>query len=241
MIHFSNISKQFDKLQVLKNVDLEFKEGNIVALIGPNGCGKTTLIKSLLGMVVPTSGEITFDQQPIKNNWDYRSHIGYMPQIGKYPENMTVGQVIQMIEDLRTTGKEELDKELYHNYKLDAILSKRMRTLSGGTRQKVSAYLAFLFNPKVLVLDEPTAGLDPIASLILKNKILKEKEKGKIIIITSHILSELDEIVNQVVYMTDGQIIFNKSLEQLKTDTNQTKLTDAIAQIMNSQLTNEQP
>lgn len=232
MIKFKNINKYFDKFHVLKNINLNFTENNIVALIGPNACGKTTLIKHLLGMVVANSGEILFNNKSIAKNWEYRNHIGYMPQIGRYPENMTVGQVIEMIEDLRSNTKQQLDKELYDSYELKSILHKRMGTLSGGTRQKVSAYLAFLFSPKVLVLDEPTAGLDPLSALILKDKIKKEKENGKLVLITSHVLSELNDIVNEVVYMEEGSIIFEKSFEQLKADTGKLNLQEAIAHIM---------
>ncbi|HLS71736.1 MAG TPA: ABC transporter ATP-binding protein [Chitinophagaceae bacterium] len=232
MIQFKNINKYFDKFHVLKNINLNFTENNIVALIGPNACGKTTLIKHLLGMVVANSGEILFNNKSIAKNWEYRNYIGYMPQIGRYPENMTVGQVIEMIEDLRSNTKQHLDKELYESYELKNILHKRMGTLSGGTRQKVSAYLAFLFSPQVLVLDEPTAGLDPLSALILKEKIKKEKENGKLVVITSHVLSELNDIVNEVVYMEEGTIIFEKSLEQLKADTGKLNLQEAIAHIM---------
>jgi len=232
MIKFKNINKYFDKFHVLKNINLNFTENNIVALIGPNACGKTTLIKHLLGMVVANSGEILFNNKSIAKNWEYRNYIGYMPQIGRYPENMTVGQVIEMIEDLRSNTKQHLDKELYESYELKNILHKRMGTLSGGTRQKVSAYLAFLFSPQVLVLDEPTAGLDPLSALILKEKIKKEKENGKLVVITSHVLSELNDIVNEVVYMEEGTIIFEKSLEQLKADTGKLNLQEAIAHIM---------
>ena len=236
MIQFQNVHKQFDKLKVLKDVNLKLESGNIIALIGANASGKTTLIKTLLGMVVPTSGEIYFKDNLINQAWKYRKDIGYMPQIGKYPENMTVRQVIEMVEDLRANEHIQLDKELFDKYDLKSILNKRMNTLSGGTRQKVSAYIAFLFDPEVLILDEPTAGLDPISSMILKEKILKEKEKGKLILITSHILSELDEIVNQIVYLEEGRIIFNKPLEQLKKDTNKTKLSEAIAYVMSEEL-----
>lgn len=107
-----------------------------------------------------------------------------------------------------------------------------MRTLSGGTRQKVSATLAFLFNPDVLILDEPTAGLDPVASEILKEKILKEKLKGKLILVTSHILSDLDDLITQVIYMQDGKLVFHKSLADLRADTGETKLSKAIATVM---------
>lgn len=232
MIKFQSINKHFGKFHVLKDIQLEFEEGSVIALIGPNACGKTTLIKTLLGMVIPTSGDILFMGRSIQKNWDYRNEIGYMPQIGKYPENMTVKQVIDMIENIRVKKDKGLDKELFERFELDKILDKRMGALSGGTRQKVSAYLAFLFDPKVLILDEPTAGLDPISSLILKEKILKEKAKGKLILITSHILSELDDMINRIVYMEEGKINFNKSLEELQRDTNKVKLSEAIAQIM---------
>ncbi|MEO6914364.1 MAG: ATP-binding cassette domain-containing protein, partial [Chitinophagaceae bacterium] len=112
------------------------------------------------------------------------------------------------------------------------LMHKRMRTLSGGTRQKVSASLAFLFNPDVLILDEPTAGLDPVAAEILKEKILQEKLKGKLVLITSHILSELDDLVTQIIYMQDGRLAFHKSIESLKADTGEAKLSRAIANIM---------
>lgn len=231
MIRFSNVSKKFDKYEVLRGIDLELKEGRIIGLLGPNASGKTTLIKTLLGMVVPTSGDIFFMDKSIRHDWEYRNHIGYMPQIGKYPENMTTGQIFEMIEDLRKKDK-ELDRDLYNSYNLGTLLQKRMGTLSGGTRQKVSAHLAFLFDPKVLVLDEPTAGLDPLSALTLKEKIVKEREKGKLILISSHILSELDDIVDQIIYLEEGKIVVNQPIEQLKEETQKSKLSEAIATLM---------
>lgn len=231
MIRFSNVSKKFDKYEVLRGIDLELKEGRIIGLLGPNASGKTTLIKTLLGMVVPTTGDIFFMDKSIRHDWEYRNHIGYMPQIGKYPENMTMGQIFEMIEDLRKKDK-ELDRDLYNSYNLGTLLQKRMGTLSGGTRQKVSAHLAFLFDPKVLVLDEPTAGLDPLSALTLKEKIVKEREKGKLILISSHILSELDDIVDQIIYLEEGKIVVNQPIEQLKEETQKSKLSEAIATLM---------
>jgi Cu-processing system ATP-binding protein len=115
---------------------------------------------------------------------------------------------------------------------LDTILDKSMRSLSGGTRQKVSAALAFLFNADILILDEPTAGLDPLSSEILKEKIIAEKEKGKLILITSHILSDLEELTTDVLYLQDGKLMFYKTMQQLKTDTGEGKLSRAIASFM---------
>jgi Cu-processing system ATP-binding protein len=231
MISATNISKQFGKLKALDNITVTYPAGECIALIGPNGSGKTTFIKSILGMVVPDSGKILFKGKDIAHDCLYRSDIGYMPQIGRYPENMTIGQVLEMMNDIRNHSG-GLDNDLFNDYNFKTLLNKRMRTLSGGTRQKVSAALAFMFNPEVLILDEPTAGLDPVASEILKQKIVNEKKKGKLILITSHVLSELDDIVTQVMYMQDGKMIFYKPFDLLQFETGENKLSKAIATIM---------
>lgn len=233
MIEISKVTKRFGKLAALKEVSTTCNKGEVIALIGANGCGKTTLIKSILGMVVPDEGEILFNKKSIKKDWLYRKNIGYMPQIGRYPENMTIAQVLDMLKDIRKTPEQSLDEDLYHAFKLADILDKRMGTLSGGTRQKVSAQLAFMFNPEVLILDEPTAGLDPLSSEILKGKVAKEK--GKLILITSHILSDLDEVVTHVIYMQDGEVYFKKPIEQLKEETGKFRLSEAIAHIMKAE------
>lgn len=232
MIIATNVSKQFGKLKVLDNVSLKCEKGECVSLIGPNGSGKTTLIKCILGMVIPNSGFITFNNKNIAKDWAYRKQIGYMPQIGRFPENMTIGQLLEMMKDIRNVVDTKLDEDLIQAFELNKMLDKRMRTLSGGTTQKVSAALAFLFNPSVLILDEPTAGLDPIASELLKDKIIREKEKGKLIMITSHVLSDLDDLVTEVVYMQEGKLAFHKSIAQLKLDTGEERLTRAIASVM---------
>lgn len=232
MIIASNVSKKFGKLKALDNVSVTCNKSECIALIGPNGSGKTTLIKSILGMVIPDSGFITFNGKNILHDWHYRQSIGYMPQIGRYPDNMTIGQVLDMMKDIRHKKNHVLDEELIETFELKTMFNKRMRTLSGGTRQKVSAALAFLFNPDVLILDEPTAGLDPLSSELLKQKIIKEKTQGKLILITSHILSELDDLVTQVIYMQDGNLRFHKSITALQQDTGEEKLNKAIASIM---------
>ncbi len=232
MIIASNVTKRFGKMKALDNVSVKCNKGECIALIGPNGSGKTTFIKAVLGMVVCDSGFITFNDKNILHDWKYRTHIGYMPQIGRYPENMTIGQVFDMMKDIRNKNGSYLDDELIQKFGLNELLNKRMRTLSGGTRQKVSASLAFLFNPDVLILDEPTAGLDPVASEILKEKIIAEKRKGKLILITSHILSELDDLVTQVMYMQEAKLCFHKTIEDLREDTGEQKLSKAIANVM---------
>ena len=235
MIVAKNISKKFGKLNALDNVSVTFCKGECIALLGPNGSGKTTLIKTLLGMVVPESGTIHFNDELITNKWMYRSQLGYMPQIGRYPENMTIAQVIDMMKDIRKETNKVHDEELIKSFGLENMMSKRMRTLSGGTTQKVSAALAFLFNPDVLILDEPTAGLDPLSSELLKQKIIKEKQNGKLILITSHVLSELDDLITEVFYMQDGELLFHKKLSALIEETGEQKLSKAIAKIMTEQ------
>lgn len=235
MIELKEIRKNYNKIEVLRGVSAKFKQSECIALIGPNGCGKTTLIKSILGMVIPDSGEIFFNGKSISGETDYRHQIGYMPQIGRYPENMSIGQIFEMMKELRRSDK-NLDTELFEAYKLKDIINKRMRTLSGGTTQKVSAALAFMFSPSVYILDEPTAGLDPIASEILKEKMLHEKANGKLIMITSHLLSDLDELVSEIVFMQEGELLIHKAVEEIKSNTGEQKISKAIAKILKEQL-----
>lgn len=235
MITIQHISKRFGNFQVLRDVSLNLRGGQCVALIGPNGSGKTTLIKAILGMVMPQSGTVLFKGESVGRQWEYRRGIGYMPQIGRYPENMTIGQVLDMMKDIRKVPEETLDRDLFEVFGLQAMLQKRMGTLSGGTRQKVSACLAFMFNPEVLILDEPTAGLDPVATELLKDKILAEKSKNRLIVITSHVLSDLDDLATEVIYMHEGRPLFHKSLETLKEETGADRLAKAISKVMANQ------
>ena len=232
MIEIKNLTKKFNKFTALNQVNIRFNDGHSVALIGPNGCGKTTLIKCILGLNVVVDGDILVNNESVKEHYLYRKNIGYMPQIGRYPENMTIAQTIQMIKDTRKVSESELDTELLEAFELKSIFDKKMRTLSGGTTQKVSAVLAFLFNPGIIILDEPTAGLDPLASEILKNKIIKEKNKGKLIIITSHLLSELDDIVSEIVFMNEGKVIVHQSVEELMTERKTEKISESIISIL---------
>ena len=231
MISVENLTKSFGKFKALDNVSLDFERGNTISLVGPNGSGKTTLIKSILGLVIPEKGTIKINNNEIKTHYAYRSQIGYMPQIGRYPENMTIRQVINMLKEIRT-DRHSYDEELIESFGIPAIQNKTMRSLSGGTRQKVSACLAFLFLPDIFILDEPTAGLDPVSSELLKGKIIKERANGKLILITSHVLSDLDDITSHVVYLQDGKLMFYKGVDELKKSTGEEKLNKVIATIM---------
>ena len=230
MIEITNLYKNFAKVEVLKGINLEIKKGGIFAILGPNGSGKTTLIKSILGMVIPRSGEICINSTNIHNKWDYRKNINYLPQIANFPNNLSVIELIDMIKNLRE--KPTNDIELIELFGLKPFLDKKLRNLSGGTRQKVNIVLAFMFDSEMLILDEPTTGLDPVSLIKLKKMIKFEKEKGKTIIITSHIMSFVEEIADEVVFLLDGNIYFKGTIAQLKSQTQQTNLELAIAGIL---------
>ena len=230
MIRISGLEKRFKKLVALTDIHVQFNKGQVISLIGPNGSGKTTLIKCILGLVRPDRGQIELDGESIFKDETYRKKIGYMPQIGRYPDQMKVGQLFSLLKSIRSSVN--LDEEMLELYKLHEIWEKPMRSLSGGTRQKVSAAVAFLFDPEILILDEPTAGLDPLSSELLKEKIQREKAKGKLILITSHILSDLDDLTTHVLYLQEGSIQFNGNLNELKQQTGEEKFGKAIARFM---------
>lgn len=234
LIELSHITKAFGKLQVLKDVNCHFESGNIVSVLGPNASGKTTMIKSILGMVIPDEGDIRFRGSRVNQTFDYKRYLGYMPQIGHYPDNMKIGQLFDMMLDIRNCTKIP-DADLIDAYQLRNIYHKPMRTLSGGTRQKVSAALAFMFNPDVLILDEPTAGLDPLATEILKEKILAEKANNRLVIITSHILSESEELADTVMYLYEGRIKFYEPLAALRAETGEQKLGKILTRLLSEQ------
>jgi Cu-processing system ATP-binding protein len=234
LISIEHLQKSFGRFKALDDINLEFRKGQAISLLGPNGSGKTTIIKSILGLVIPEKGMIKINGETVTAHHGYRSQIGYMPQIGRYPENMTIEQVINMLKEIRTDCK-TYDEELMTGFGIDKVRKKTMRNLSGGTRQKVSACLAFLFSPDILILDEPTAGLDPVSSELLKDKIAKERQKGKVILITSHVLSDLEGITSDVVYLQDGHVIFYKSIDELKHQTGEETLNKVIAKILVSE------
>ena len=230
MVIIENLHKKFGKNQVLTGVDLRINEGGIFAVLGPNGSGKTTLIKSVLGMVIPNKGNITVLGENIKKNSDYRHKIDYLPQIANFPSNLKVKELITMIKDLRKQTNE--DERLIQLFKLEPFLDKKLGQLSGGTKQKVNLVLTFMFNSPLIILDEPTTGLDPISLLRLKKLIQDEKGKGKTILITSHIMSFVEEVSDEIVFLLEGEIYFKGTISELKTKTSQPDFEHAIASIL---------
>ena len=235
MIAIHDLTKRFGALDVLCGLDLEIQPGRVTGIVGPNGAGKTTLIKVILGLARADSGRVLIDGEPIGNDAAYRSRVGYMPQIARFPENLTGAELIAMVEALRRQADAcpaTRDHELVEQFRLTPHLHKPLRTLSGGTRQKVNAVLAFLFDPDLLILDEPTSGLDPVASGILKEKVGSAREAGKTVIVTSHVMSELEELADDIAFLLDGRVRFAGSVHDLKLHTRQLSLERAIAQMM---------
>ncbi len=230
MVSIENLHKKFNKNVVLSGVDLNISEGGIFAILGPNGSGKTTLIKSILGMVIPNKGTINVLGKNIKNSASYRHEIDYLPQIANFPNNLKVKELIKMIKDLRENTNE--DQRLIELFTLQPFLDKKLGNLSGGTKQKVNLVLTFMFNSPLIILDEPTTGLDPISLIRLKDLIQAEKAKGKTILITSHIMSFVEEVSDEIVFLLEGQIYFRGSILELKNKTNQPDFEHAIASIL---------
>ncbi len=233
MIEFKNLHKRFGKLVVLDGLDLEISKGGIFAILGPNGSGKTTLIKCLLGMVIPNKGKINFDKKSVLHQWKYRNNLNYLPQIANFPPNLTVIELINMVKNLRP--KASNSEELIELFGLKSFLDKKLGNLSGGTKQKVNIVLTFMFDSELIILDEPTNGLDPIALIHLKEIIQKEKDQGKTILITTHIMSFVDEVADEIVFLLDGKIYFKGTIEALKKQTNNDNLEYAIANLIAKQ------
>lgn len=227
----AGLTKRFGRLEVLRGVDFAVRTGRVTAILGPNGAGKSTVIKVLLGLVRPDGGSIAVHGAPVDGHPAYRAKIGYMPQQARFPENLTGREVVHLLRDLRDDTVPE-DDELFEAFGLVRELDKPVRTLSGGTRQKLNAAVAFMFRPSLLILDEPTAGLDPIASGVLKARILRARHDGATVLLSSHVLSELEELVDDVIFLLEGRVEFQGSLRRLKETTGETRLERAIARLM---------
>jgi Cu-processing system ATP-binding protein len=232
MIEFFGVTKRFGTLDVLRGVDLRVERGRVLGLVGPNGAGKTTLIKMLLRLAHPTSGGIRVGGVMVSDDESYRSNIGYMPQMARFPDNLSAVELFALLRGLRgQCGRGDEDR-LIARFGLTDHVDKPLRVLSGGTRQKVNAAMALLFDPPVLVLDEPTAGLDPLSSASLKDEILSRREDGATVLVTSHIMSELEELCDDVAFLLDGIVRYAGPVAELTTMTRQATLERAVAALM---------
>lgn len=230
MIALDGIRKSYGARVVLAGVSLGITPGRVTGLVGPNGSGKTTLIKLILGLARLDGGRILIGGDAIDEEGQYRRRIGYAPQAPRFPENLSVGEIVAMLRALRPADVAE--ESLVQDFGLRAEWATPVGTLSGGWRQKVSLACAFLFMPDVLILDEPTAGLDPIAAGVFKQAVRHARDAGRTVLITSHILSELEELADDVAFLSDGQLRFAGPVERLLADTGMRRLEPAIAALL---------
>ena len=230
MIKFNNISKKFGQNQVLTDVNINLEPSSLNSFLGPNGSGKTTLIKIFLGLVKPDTGNITDKDENILENHIYKENIGYMTQIANYPDNLTASDLMSLVVAIRSR-KPVMKDELISLFKLEDSLNKPLKHLSGGTKQKVNAVIAVMFDCPILVLDEPTVGLDPQSSRILKDLLIKERNLGKTILLTSHILQDVEELSDKLNVLIDGKIVYSGNKNELISQTGSQTLEDSIIKI----------
>ena len=228
----SDLRKHFGRLRVLEGVDLALDAGRVTAVVGPNAAGKSTLIKCILGLVQPSGGTIEVLGQLVGSDPHYRRFVGYMPQAARFPDNLTGDEVLALLADLRG-GEVRHDGILREALGLTAeTLARPVRTLSGGTRQKLSAIVALRHDTPVLILDEPTAGLDPLTSSHLKELVRQRASSGAAVLLTSHVMAEVEELADVLVYLVDGRVRFRGSLDELRLRTGQRRVEHAIAHLM---------
>ncbi|MCR1961853.1 ABC transporter ATP-binding protein [Thomasclavelia cocleata] len=209
-IRVSNLDKKYTKKGdfILKNINLELNNG-IYGLIGPNGVGKTTFLHVLLGILPMTAGEIICDNDIKFASDEFYNLVGYLPQYPKFYKHFTANEFMSYICSLKginSVDTKEKVKELLELVNLERVKNNKISTFSGGMRQRLGVAQALINNPKLLILDEPTAGLDPKERIRFRN-ILSRLSKDRIIIFSTHIISDIEYIADWIIFMKDGEII----------------------------------
>ena len=230
MIEIRGLNKYYNRNHILKDISLDIKEPGIYAVLGPNGSGKTTLLKSIIGLVLPGAGEVMVNETRVQDTHLYRKDISYLPQIARFPDNLRVYELIRLIKDIR--NQEGNEKPLIDLFQLQPEMKKRLGNLSGGTRQKVNMVLGFLFDTPIIILDEPTVSLDPVALAKFKTLISEKKKQGKIILYTTHIMSLVEEFSDRIILLMEGRIIFKGRLAEILTESGRDSLENAIAYLV---------
>ena len=210
-----NLTKKFGKLTALDGVELKVNEGEVFGYIGPNGAGKTTTIRVLLGILKATDGAAkVFGKDAWRDAVEIHKRIAYVPgDVNLWP-NLTGGEVIDLFVSLRGKPDKERREKLLKAFELDP--TKKCRTYSKGNRQKVALVAAFASDADLFILDEPTSGLDPLMELVFQECVLEQKNKGKGIFLSSHILSEVERLCDRVGIIREGKLVETGTLSELR-------------------------
>lgn len=215
IIKLENISKSFGNVKVLDNISLEVNQGEILGFIGPNGAGKTTTTRVLLGMYKADSGKAQiFGKDCWKDSVSIHEKIAFVPGDVNLWNNLTGGEVVNFF--MRLNGKENTKRRDEYIKRFDLDTSKKCKTYSKGNRQKVALVAAFALDADVYIFDEPTSGLDPLMEKVFQECVLEEKKAGKTIILSSHILSEVESLCDKVAIIRKGKIIENGTIDSLR-------------------------
>lgn len=207
MLELKNISKSYGKHEVLRDINITFQAG-IYGLLGPNGAGKSTMMNIMADIMNPTKGEVLYEGEPIRKlGANYRLHIGYLPQKVGYYGDFTAKKTLEYFGNLRGVKKGQLEarvNEVLEFVNLAEVQEHKVKTFSGGMKQRLGIAVSLIGNPEILILDEPTVGLDPKERIKFRN-ILSSLSREKTIILSTHIVSDIDAIADFVVMMKDGQ------------------------------------
>lgn len=215
IVSLNKVEKRFGKFQALKNVTFEVKKGEVLGFIGPNGSGKSTTIRILLGMLKKTSGEATiFGKDVWKEDTQIHKNISYVPgDVFLWP-NLTGGEIIDLLLRLNGQKRTKKTEELIEKFQLDP--KKKARTYSKGNRQKIALVAALSQEAELYIFDEPTSGLDPLNEKSFQEEVLKLKNAGKSILLSSHILSEVEKMCDRIAIIREGEIIETGDLASMR-------------------------
>lgn len=214
-VEIKGLTKKFGKFTALNNIDLSMNPGEIYGFIGPNGAGKSTTIRILLGLLKPTSGQVTImNKDAWKDAVEIHKRVSYVPGEANLWPNLTGGEVIDLFLSLRGNSNQKKRDELIELFDLDP--SKKCRAYSKGNRQKIALISAFASESDLYILDEPTSGLDPLMERIFQECVLNVKKQGKSVLLSSHILSEVEKLCDRVAIIREGQIIEKGTLDEMR-------------------------
>ena len=233
-IEIKNLNKYYGKIHALKNFNLSAKKGEIIALLGPNGAGKSTLMNMISGYLAPTSGEIIILGKNIKENMiSAKASIGFLPEGAPMYPDMTVLAFLRYMASFSDVGSDKVN-EVIETANLQAVKDQKIETLSKGYARRVGFAQSILANPPILLLDEPTDGLDPNQKEHIR-KLIKEFGKNKTIIISTHLLEEAESVCNRVVIMSKGEIKADGTLKEILKNTGKKSIKNAFLQLTTSQ------